>query len=419
MEDASPDRSGARSGTVGAVGRAAFGGTLAFGALIVACGFLGFVQFLTVGVYGLWSWIKVGLLTAALSTGAGVTATIRGRPFLPREADAATLQLRLVPMVLTIGFLWLAARAGRRAGRRWSARSGLPVAALAAAGAAVPVAILSAACATLVDLSFPGLGLRLRVDPAGAALWAGIAAAAGAGVGASLEAARGRASTAALRGGLAAYGWALGLLIVGVFVVATLEPAVTRAYVNGVTGLGAGGEVLLGYHVLAFPAQSALLLAPASGSCLEVVGEGARLELCPWRLVGSGPVAGGFLTEPLVLSPALWLLNAVPFVAAMLGGRRAVSEAAEDRRAFGLGSATGLVFAALALIGGWFAAPHARYGAVPPSPLGIPVPRVSVHPGWLPTAIALLAWGVVGGGVGAWLATRGQAEPGLPRPTSA
>jgi hypothetical protein len=42
-----------------------------------------------------------------------------------------------------------------------------------------------------------------------------------------------------------------------------------------------------------------------------------------------------------------------------------------------------------------------------------------VHPAWVQTAIAALLWGIVGGGLGAWLATRRYAEPELPRPTSA
>ena len=59
-----------------------------------------------------------------------------------------------------------------------------------------------------------------------------------------------RALAAALRGGMAAYGWALGLLAVGVLVVGTLEPTVTRAYLEGSIGLGGGGGVLFGFHLL-------------------------------------------------------------------------------------------------------------------------------------------------------------------------
>jgi hypothetical protein len=411
-EDASPGRSGALTGAGRAIHSAASGGTMAFLVLIALCQLLAVVQSLLVGAFGLWTWVKVGFLTALVSLRADVVATVQDPPIIQTAADQVTVRSRFVPMLLTIGFLWLAARAGRRAARTGPDRSPLVACALAAAGAGVPVAFLSAVCSTLVTLFFPALGLRLRVDVSTAALWAGILAAAGAGTGAYLEAARGRTSAATLGGGLTAYGWALGLLAVGVLVVATLEPNVTRDYVDGATGLGGGGGVLFGYHLLAVPAQSALLLAPASGSCLEVMGQGPIFDLCPWRLVATGSAGDPFLPRPLSLSPWLWLLNVVPFVAAMLGGRRAVTgRAVAGGRAPHAGVGAGSVFALLALAGGWFAAPEliASVG---------PVPQVSIHPEWARTVVTALVWGVVGGAVGGWLAWR-RYEPELPRPTSA
>ena len=395
------------------VGRAAVGATTAFATLVAVGQLLAGLGLLLIGVYGLWSWVKIGLLTVLLSLRADVLATVEGPPILRSAADSTTIQARFVPMVLTIGFLWLAAGGGRRAARRAEQRSALAAAGLTAGGAAVPVAVLSAVCASLVNLSFPALGLRIEVDAAGAALWAGSLAAAGAGAGAYIEAARGRRSAAALRGGVTGYGWALGLLAVGIFVVATLEPTVTRRYVDGLTGLGAGGGLLFGAHVLAFPAQSALLLAPASGSCLEIVGEGSISQLCPWRLVGSGPAGGTFLPEPLRLAPSLWLLSAMPGVAAMLCGRRAVAGmAVTGGRAASLGAAAGLVFASLVVVGGWFAALRS-------SSVLVPGGLVWVHPAWVRTTLAALVWGVAGGALGAWLAGRAYEEPGLPMPTSA
>ena len=409
----SPGRPGGLADAGGIVRRAAAGGTFAFVTLIAVGQLLAGLGVLLIGVYGLWSWVKIGLLTALLSLRADVLATVEGPPILRTAADSTTIQARFVPMALTIGFLWLAARAGRRAARVGAARSALAAAGLAAAGAAVPVAVLTAACATLGTLSFPSFGLRIEVDTVGTALWAGILAAAGAGAGAYLEAASGRPSAAALRGGVTAYGWALGLLAVGVFVVATLEPTVTRSYVDGLAGLGPGGGLLFGAHVLAMPAQSALLLAPASGSCLEIVGEGSILRLCPWRLVGSGPAGGIFLPAPLELAPSLWLLSVVPGVAAMLGGRTAVvGTGVSGGRAAGVGAAAGFVFASLVVVGGWFAA--LRFSSVL-----LPGRLVWVHPAWVGTALAALAWGVAGGALGGWLAGRAYEEPGLPMPTSA
>ena len=409
----SPGRPGGLADAGGIVRRAAAGSTFAFVTLIAVGQLLAGLGVLLIGVYGLWSWVKIGLLTALLSLRADVLATVEGPPILRTAADSTTIQARFVPMALTIGFLWLAARAGRRAAQVGAARSALAAAGLAAAGAAVPVAVLTAACATLGTLSFPSFGLRIEVDTVGTALWAGILAAAGAGAGAYLEAASGRPSAAVLRGGVTAYGWALGLLAVEVFVVATLEPTVTRSYVDGLAGLGPGGGLLFGAHVLAMPAQSALLLAPASGSCLEIVGEGSILRLCPWRLVGSGPAGGIFLPAPLELAPSLWLLSVVPGVAAMLGGRTAVvGTGVSGGRAAGVGAAAGFVFASLVVVGGWFAA--LRFSSVL-----LPGRLVWVHPAWVGTALAALAWGVAGGALGGWLAGRAYEEPGLPMPTSA
>jgi hypothetical protein len=418
-EDAPPGRSGAPTDAGPIVGRAAFGGTLAFIALVALCQVLAVAQFLLVGGYDLWSWAKVGLLTALLSLRAEVVATVQGPPLLRTASDTTSIHVRFVPMLLTIGFVWLASRAGLRATRSGSIRSPVTAAGLAAAGAGVPIAILAVACSALVDLSFPGFGLRLQVDAASAALWGGFLAAAGAAAGAYLEAARGRPSAAALRGGLTAYGWALGLLAVGVFVVATLEPTVTRGYVDGVTRLGAGGGVWLGYHLLAFPAQSALLLVPASGSCVEIVGEGSRYALCPWHLVASGPGATALIPKGLDLSPWFWVLSVVPLVATTLGGRRAVNDATvAGGCAMSLGIAAGSVFAVLALVGGWFATP--RWFAAPVVfPNVIPFAHSAVRLNWERVAIAAVLWGVAGGGLGAWLATRRYAEPELPRPTSA
>jgi hypothetical protein len=417
-EDAPPDRSGVRSDAVGVVGRAAVGGTAAFLALVATCELLGVAAFVLTRVYGLWSWAKIGLLTAFLSLRTELIATVQGSQLLPPAAGSRTIHVRFVPMLLTIGFLWLAARAGRRAARTASGRPALVRAALAAGGAAVPAAILAAACSTLVDLSFPGLGLRLQVDAASAALWGGALAAAGAAAGAYLEAARGRAPADAFRGGLTAYGWALGLLVVGVLVVATLEPTVTRRYVDGVTGLGSGGGVLFGYHLLALPAQSALLLAPASGSCVEVLGQGSIYEVCPWRLTASGPGGGVLVPDPIPLSPWFWSLGVVPAVAAMLGGRRAAAGITDARRAIGLGVAAGSLFALLVLVGAWLAAP--RWFTTPVVvPNEIPFSHITFALDRGRTMIAALVWGIVGGGLGAWFATRSYAEPELPRPTSA
>jgi hypothetical protein len=392
------------------IGRAVAGGTIAFAGSIAVGQFLAGVGFLLVGGYGIWSWVKAGLLTVLLSLRADVVATVRGAPVFSEADLPASVHVRFVPMLLTIAFLMFAAGAGRRAARAWSGSSPLVASGLAAAGAAIPAALLGAMCASLVTLSFPIFDLRIRVDSASAALWAAILAAVGAGTGAYLERASRRRFASVFRGGLLAYGWALVLLALGVLVIATLEPTVTRSYMDGLTGLGAGGGVLFGYHVLAIPAQSALLLAPASGSCVEIIGLGSIVELCSWRLAGSGPVGALFVSEPLALSPWLWMLSVMPLIATILGGWRAgAGMTTAGGRPVGVGAASGLVFASLAILGSWLIAPQF-----------LTVSRlVAVHPVWVRTATAAMIWGVAGGAFGAWLAGRGYEEPGLPRPTSA
>ncbi|HEX4941484.1 MAG TPA: hypothetical protein VFW51_03040, partial [Actinomycetota bacterium] len=119
------------------------------------------------------------------------------------------------------------------------------------------------------------------------------------------------------------------------------------------------------------------------------------------------------LPTSLSLAPSLWLLSAMPGVAAMLGGRRAaVGTPVTGRRAAGLGAAAGVVFASLVVVVGWFAA--LRFSSVL-----LPGRLVWVHPAWVGTALAALAWGVAGGALGGWLAGRAYEEPGLPMPTSA
>jgi hypothetical protein len=397
---------------------AAVGGLLAFAALLVAGQALGITTSLLLPGIDIWRGIRIGLLVslAAVRTEIVVTFTpVAGSEVLP----ATDLGYHLVPMALTIGFVWLAARAGRRASRLWREAPTLACVLVAAAGAGVSVGIAAALVAGLASLpllgSFPAAQLTVGAYAASAALWAGVLASVGAGAGAAIEGARGRISADVLRGGVTAYLWALGLLVIGVLVVATLEPQATRAYVDGLRGFGPAGAALFGAHVLALPAQSAVLLLPASGSCVDLVVAGsAAARLCPWTLEALRPPAGAILPLPsssLELSPTLWILAAAPPLAAFFGGHRA-GASREPRSAIVRGAGSGVVFGAIAMLGAVFASP------------GIVVPSLA---GWLPVEISvwswrsaglLCLWGVVGGAIGGWVAGRAYDAPG-PRPTSA
>ena len=401
-EDALPADRGPSGGEARALGVAALGGTLGFLAPVVIGQILALVGSLAVGILDVAAWAKVGLLTALLSLRGELEAT-GDAPFL--DAGAATFRWRLMPSLLTILFLWLASRAGRRVARDRPGRSPVGTVALAVAGAGLTVAALAGVLASLVTVTLPRIGLTLEVSTASAALWGGILAAAAAGAGAFLEASATTGGARALRGGIEGYAVALGLLLAAFLVVATFEPRATRAYLDALRGLGSSGAAVAGAHVLVLPTQSALLLAPAAGSCIELTADPLGAEICPWRVSGAG------LSAPL--SPWLWLMNVVPIASAAFAGWRAGNGLAR-RTAPATGAAAGALFGILAILGAAIAAP--RWFLPAPIPLSV----VSAEPRWVPTALALVAWGTLGGVLGGWLASRSyveEAEP--PIPTSA
>jgi hypothetical protein len=391
-----------------AFAEAARGGAFAVVWVTVVCLLAGVLASLLVAAHGLRTWLEVGLLTAALSFRGNAVATVHGAPILPGAA-VATFHWRIVPMLLTIGFLWLAARAGRRAADERSGQGiGLTVV-VAAAGAALPAAAIAALAAASVSLSFPGIGARVDLDVGSVALWAGLLAGGGAAAGAFLRSARGR-SAAVLRGGLAGYGWGLVLLAVGTVAIAALEPRATRAYVDELVERGSGGALLFAAHLLAWPAQNALLLAPAAGACLRIVGEGQIVGLCPWQLAVSGPAA--LVPAPDRLTPWLWLLNVVPPVAAVIAGRAAAR--ASGRSSTLVGALGGTTFGALAVGGAWLAAPR-FVGSLPL----FAASDVWVRPDPLAMALGCFGWGLAGGALGGWFEGRRYGdEPDPPRRTS-
>lgn len=396
-----------------AVGVAAVGGAAAFLWLTVACQILAIAAFLLTGSRELVTWAKVGLLASVLSLRSAVELRLPGLS-IPSEERVATrpieVSLVFVPMLLTVAFVWLAARAGRRAADQRAGRSPWPTVALAAAGAGIPVGLLAALAAAPVRLSLPVVSGRIEADPVSAALWGFALAAVAAGLGAAIRLGGHAPFGRVVRGGLIAYGWALLLLAVGVVAIAAFEPAATRGYVRWLRDSGPIAPAVFGVHVLALPTQSALLAAPASGACIDVVAGSPALELCPWSL-DPGSVGAAVVPARISLSPWLWALSTVPPIAAFIGGRRAAL-ALTRRRAVALGAGSGLVFAVTVMAGAWFAIPSldGRAPALVPLTLRIDCP-------WL--VGASIAWGLVGGTVGGWLEGRRYAmEPEPPRRTS-
>jgi hypothetical protein len=392
------------SGGVRALGIAALGGTLAFAVVVVVGQVLALAGSIVTGILDVAAWARLGLLTALLALRGELEATPGDVSFLD-AAGAGSFRWRLMPSLLTILFLWLASRAGRRVARDRPGRSPAESVALAAAGAGVAVAALAAVIAGLVTISLSGIGLTLEVSPGSATLCGGMLAATAAGVGAFLEASATTRAARVIRGGIEGYALALGLLAAAFLLVATFEPRATRSYVDALRGLGSSGAAVAGAHVLVLPTQSALLLAPASGSCLELTADRLGAEICPWRVSGAG------LSSPL--SPWFWLMNAVPIASGAIAGWRA-GQRFPRRPALAAGTAAGAAFGILAILGAAVAAP--RWFLPAPIPLSV----VGAAPRWVPTALALLAWGTVGGALGGWLAGRSYAEePEPPMPTSA
>lgn len=412
---APPERAGAFAGAFRAIAGAAFGGILAALALLAGGQVIGLVLSLAVRSIDLETWSNVGLASSLAAFRAELAITFPLTTGFGVPLPAGQVASHLIPMTLTLGFLWLAARGGRRAARSWADAPALARAAVAAAGAGLPVALVAALAARFASASFPGTGVTVEVDVASAALWAGLLAAAATAMGTYLEGATGRASAAVLRGGVAAYLWALGLLVVGFVVIATLEPTVTRRYVDGLGALGSVGPAVFGAHVLALPAQSALLLMPASGSCVDLLASGATaLRICPWSLDPAGPLAGAFLSrDPVSLSPWFWALIVIPPLGAFFGGRIA-GVGVPAARGVARGALAGVVFAALGMLGAAFAAPRVAV------PFFTGWLRLEVHTWSLRGAALLCIWGVVGGAVGGRFARRVyDEEPEVPRPTSA
>jgi hypothetical protein len=392
------------------VGVAAVGGASAFLWLAIACQLLAVLAWLLTSTRDLMSWAKVGLLASVLSLRSAVGLRLSGIPGVRGDIGPVSLSVVFVPMLLTVAFVWLCARAGRRAVDQRADRNPLLTAALAAAGAGVPVAILAALAAVPVRLSLPVVGARVAADPASAAAWGFGVAATAAAVGALARLAGQTTVGRAIRGGLTAYGWGLVLLIVGVVAIAAFEPGATRAYVRWLRDAGPVASAVFGVHVLALPAQSALLMVPASGACMDLVAGSPALEVCPWSLE-PGPVGAAIVAGRTALSPWLWLLSTVPAISAFVGGRRAALGAA-GLRAVGLGAAAGMVFGILVIAGAWFATPHIDGRA----PALIPL-TLRMDTAWM--VVGALAWGVLGGAVGGWLEGRGYAdEPEPPRRTS-
>jgi hypothetical protein len=221
---------------------------------------------------------------------------------------------------------------------------------------------------------------------------------------------------------------ALGLAFLGLLVLAGLHPDATRAYIDRTAGGGAPGIDLLAHHALALPNQSMLVLVPAMGGCDVVRGtaEPARF-LCystfpkhgsvnlamPFFQGRRGVLASPFRHVTFAEAPSEFLVFLlVPVAAGVLGGVRAAKPARRRTQAGAAGALAGVGFAALVVAGCFAASLSIRFygGRVPASLTFLPDP--------VSGGLLALAWGVVVGGIAAFLGWRPAVRKG-PRPAPA
>ncbi len=329
----------------------------------------------------------------------------------------------------------------------------------AAVGRAGPVPGDRVLAATIVGLAyalpiaFITAFVRLRLDPGVAflpgtvrlqgVLWQsfvfpallGVTAA---GVGGTVRSMpRGSRASAWLIGGWRMVLGALGLAVVGVLMLAAVRPQGLAMYTRAVSADGSRvALLLLGHHALLLPDQSFLLLAPSMGGCTSLHGPAATLSLiCPGTLPVLDPptllddvaLVRGSARAPSSSRPmpvGYWAFMLVPGLATLAAGRWVA--ASEDGATERLGRAVGagVVFASLVGVGTWMANVDVVVGRAIAA--GTSSFTLGARP--VPTALLALAWGVVGGSVGALTLARRQDEgtpvpvepdePAPPRPTS-
>jgi hypothetical protein len=340
--------------------------------------------------------------------------------------------------------LWLLFRAGRSAGAATSAssvRTRVLAGAMVGPVYALPIALISALVrvelatgGTLVPgtVRFEGVVWQAFAYPA---LLGAVAGGAGGALGVLRADAR---VSAWLIGGWRMLLAALGLATVGVLLLAAVRPQGLATYTRVVSGNGPRSALLgIGHHALVLPNQSFLVLAPSMGGCTSLSGPGGTEPLvCPGALpalddpafiAAVSQVDGARPSAPTRPMPVgYWLFLLVPAIATVDAGRWAgrtwrARDGSRERALRGAGA--GAVFAVLVGTGTWMASLE----------VGLTLNATSASASFtlganpVETALLALAWGVVGGPLGAWL-LGGQGEgtpvpvepdePVPPRPTS-
>jgi hypothetical protein len=362
-------------------------------------------------------------------------------------ADGFQAHLSVAFLSGTAFAVWLLFRSGRSAASVMpasSVRSRVLVGAIVGPVYALPIAVITSLVRVQLatggaifpdTVRFEGVGWQAFVYPA---LLGAVAGGAGGALGSLAPDAR---LSAWLAGGWRMLVAGLGLAALGVLVLAAVRPQGLAWYARGVTANGPRSALLLlGHHALVLPNQSFLVLAPSMGGCTSISGPGGTQPLvCPGtlpalddpalisavsRVDGAQTSTPAEPTRPM--PPGYWLFLLVPAVATVGGGRwagRTWRGPASGRERALRGAGAGVVFAMLVGAGTWIASIDVAIV------LNATSTAASFGLGADPAATALLAlaWGVIGGALGAWF-LGGQDEgtpvpvepdaPVPPRPTS-
>ena len=397
--------------------RRAIGYGLAVSLLVVILGQLvGLALFVAQGANGSYvPYLRIGAVYVELFHHVPVSLET------PREAGGAPFSLDVgVALMLVTGMaVLLLAAAGRRLG---SAASGgatvTGVVTTAGAYAVLPGGLAFAArgpvtLPTGIGLGTTALAVSVSVVGAFAAPFAIAAVAVVLGALSSGAAESGDAAVGdVVAGGARAFTIVLGLSIVGLLVVAGVEPDFVRAYRAVILAPDSvkGRAVVAGHAALLLPNQAVWVAVPAMGACDEAVANGrSEPVLCYWRFptnVGlrvddHGRVVPDGGNRPLPRWYLAFLF--VPALGTVSGGARASRRTASSRRRAVTGAAGGIVFAALIAIAIALARIDLRAtGGL----LDGQSYRVTLGPELLRGTAVAAAWGVVGGAVGGLLARR-------------
>jgi len=346
--------------------------------------------------------------------------------------DAFEAHLSVAFLTGTAFALWLLFRAGRSAGAATSSssvRTRVLAGAMVGPVYALPIVVVSALIQVQLStggalvpgtVRFEGIVWQAFVYPALLGAVAG-------GVGAALGVLPADARVAVwLIGGWRMLLAALGLAAVGILLLAAVRPQGLATYTRVVSANGTRSTLLLvGHHALMLPNQSFLVVAPSMGGCTSLAGPGGTLPLvCPGTLpalddpalVPSVARAGDApAPDPPTRSmpTGYWSFLLVPAIATLGAGRwagRTWRGRSGGRERALRGAGAGVVFAVLVGAGTWMAGVD----------VGLKLNDTSMPTSFalgaspLETTLLALAWGMIGGALGAWLL--GDQDEGTPVP---